>query len=143
MTAKEYLSQYKLLSVRLEMIEANIKATREERLTLSSSWPDGQPHGTKVGDPTSQKAIELISLLEVYETEQRQLQSMLWSKRIEIIEAIGKVTDPDCYKLLTLRYIDMLTWEQIASRMGYSYPWVASHLHSKALCLIREIMEEK
>ena len=133
MTAKEYLSQIRLLTARLEMIDSNINTIREEQLTLRSAWPDGQPHGTKTGDPTSQKAIELMELLEEYEHRQIECRSQLWRKKIEIIDTIGEVKDPDCHKLLFLRYVDMLTWEEIAVTMHYTYQWVAGPLHGKAL----------
>ena len=143
MTAKEYLSRIRLLTARLELIDANIKTIREERLTLRPSWPDGQPHGTQTGDPTSQKVIELAALLEEYEREQIELRSQIWRERIHIVETIGKVEDSDCQKLLFLRYVNMLTWEQIAVWMGYTYQWVAGPLHGKALSLVAEIINKK
>jgi hypothetical protein len=141
MTAKEYLLQIRLLSARVDMIDSNIRTIREEQLTLRSAWPDGQPHGTLTGDPTSQKAIELTEQLQKYESEQLRLRSELWRKRMQIVETIGKVEDAECYKLLFLRYVDMLTWEEIAVLMHYTYQWVAGPLHGKALNYISEIIK--
>lgn len=142
MTAKEYLMQIRLLNAKLEIIEANIKRIREERLTLRPSWPDGQPHGTQTGDPTSQKAIELATLLEQYEAEQLQIRMRIWRERITTVETISEVKDPECQRLLYLRYVDMLTWEQIAVWLGYTYQWVAGPLHGKALELVNEIIKK-
>ena len=141
MSPKEYLSQIRLLTARLELVEANINRIREERITLRSAWPDGQPHGTITGDPTAQKAIELAKVLREYEQKQVSLRSEIWSARMHIIETIMKIPDSECNRLLFLRYVDMLTWEEIAVRMQYTYQWVAGPLHSRALDLVRELMK--
>ena len=142
MTAEQYLSQYRLLSARLAVLESNIKAIQEERITLRSAWPDGQPHGTMVGDPTAHKAIELTRTLAGYENKQRKLKAELWGKRQEIVDTINLVPDPNCMTLLFLRYINLLTWEEVAVCMGYSYRWVAGALHDKSLGMIDEIINK-
>ena len=143
MTAKEYLSQIRLLTARLEMIDSNINTIREEQLTLRSAWPDGQPHGTKTGDPTSQKAIELADKLKQYEYKQIQLKSKLWQKKMEIINTIDMVNDSKCNMLLFFRYVECLTWVEIAERMGYTYKHVESNLHNRALQIVDELLGGK
>ena len=113
MTAKEYLEQVRLLTAQLARIDSTVKSIREEQLTLRSAWPDGQPHGTKTGDPTSQKAIELADKLEQYEYKQIQLKSKLWQKKMEIINTIDMVSDSKCNMLLFFRYVECLTWVEI------------------------------
>ncbi len=142
MTAKEYLLQYRRLMAQLRIIEANINWVREERLTLNPSWPDGQPHGTQTSDPTSQKVLELIRLLDKYEHDQTALRAKCYRKRMRIDETISHVEDPDCRTLLHSRYIEMLTWEEIAVNMGYTYQWVAGPLHGKALKIIGDIIKK-
>ena len=143
MSPKEYMSQIRVLNAKLDLIEANIKAVCEERMTLRSAWPDGQPHGTLTGDPTAQKAIDLAQRLEGYEHEQRMLRSKLFIERVRIFDVILSIPDADCMRLLCYRYVNMLTWEEIAVLMHYTYQWVAGPLHSKALGLVEEILNKK
>lgn len=142
MDAKEYLSQVKLLTAKLKITEAYIEVIRGERLTLRSAWPDGQPHGTITGDPTSQKAIELLEKLREYEKKAMTLRSNIWSKRMQIIETVNKVRDAECMELLYYKYINLLTWEETAAQMHYSTSHVSGPLHNKALGLIEELIKD-
>ena len=52
--------------------------------------------------------------------------------REEIQTAISMVDDIQLRTLLSLRYINGLTWEKIAVEMNYDYRWIL-RLHGKAL----------
>ena len=159
MNAKEYLMQAGIIDAKLKTVEANIRKLRSEILalgdvSLSSSWPDGQPHGTKITDPTgsqgirliySQKREELRSQLIDYEYEQIILQSKLWAKRIEITDKIAEVMQSDdalakvYYRILTMRYIDGASWEAIAVDIGYTWRHTI-RLHGEALPRMEKIL---
>lgn len=154
MSVKEYLMQVGVIDARLKTIDANITRIRRELQTmedisLASSWPDGQPHGTKITDPTGSKGVQLADRTnvkknalkkELSELEYKQVmaRSELWSKRLEIIDAIEKVIDLDdpitkvYYRLLMMRYIEGATWEQIAVDINYTWRHTI-RLHGKAL----------
>lgn len=77
-------------------------------------------------------AVEHINALEAELAEQIVERV---STRREIGQAIGRVPDERLARLLRLRYIDGMTWEQVAVEMSYSYMQVC-RLHGKALDVI-------
>ena len=138
MTAKEYLMQIRILDARCRSLESEIEAIRAETATLRSPWPDGQPHGTNVGDPVGTQASKLADQLNRLEEQLLKNKGRLWLKRMEIVETIGRVQDADCNRLLYMRYIENRKWEEIAVELGYTYRWVTS-IHGNALKKIDEI----
>lgn len=52
--------------------------------------------------------------------------------RLELKRALTSIGDDQLELLMTLRYIDGLTWEQVAERMHMDCRWV-QRLHRKAL----------
>lgn len=156
--AKDYLLQIRLLDAKLNTVTSIIDKIRQQLkelgdVDLSSSWPDGQPHGTITTDPTGSKAIKnleqyklehdkLVDKLREYEHQEISARSELWSKRMEILSVLDKVPDPLCYQLLVLRYVECRKWEWIAVELDKTYQWVAGPLHGRALVLVEDILEQ-
>lgn len=163
MNAKEYLLQVGITEAKIRTLDAEIDRIRKELhsigdISLTSSFPDGQPHGTKTTDPTGQKAVKLAdaynekrdelkrTLLE-YEYRHIQLRSHLWSVRMDVIETIESIYDPaepltkTYYELLKLRYIDNMSWERIAVELGYTFRHTI-RMHGIALQRIERILNE-
>lgn len=162
MNAKEYLLQISITNAHLKAVEANIEKIRKELyilddISLSSTWGDGQPHSTLLGDPTGTKAAKLADSYNAkrqqlkkqllkYEHQQIQLRAELWAKRIQIIETIEGVFDPSnaitsvYHRILTLRYVEGVRWEQIAVDIGYTirHTW---RLHGEALKKVEELIK--
>lgn len=157
-SAKDYLLQIRLLDMRLKTIDETIKRIRGELqsigdISVRSSWPDGQPHGTMTTDPTGTQAVkladannakreELVEELKRYESDQIIVRSKLWAKQIEVLSVLDKVPDPTCHRLLVLRYVKGYTWERIAVDLDKTYQWVAGPLHGRALVMVEEIITE-
>lgn len=157
-SAKDYLLQIKILDAKLNATTSNINKIRQQLkelgdVDLSSSWPDGQPHGAMTTDPTGSKAIKnitqykeerdrLVRKLREYEHQQILTRSELWSKRMEILAVLDKVPDPLCYQLLVLRYVECRKWEWIAVELDKTYQWVAGPLHGRALVLVEDILKK-
>ena len=163
MNAKEYLMQVGIIDAKLKTVEANIRKLRDEILTLddvslSSSWPDGQPHGTKTTDPTGSQGTRLADannerreklrkdLLD-YEYQEVTLRSKLWNKRMQTIEMIAHIMDSGdvmaktYYTLLTMRYVDGASWEEIAVDIGYTWRHTI-RLHGEALQRMEAVLGE-
>lgn len=156
--AKDYLLQIRLLDAKLNTVTSNIDKIRQQLkelgdVDLSSSWPDGQPHGTITTDPTGSKAIKnleqyklehdkLVDQLREYEHQEISARSELWSKRMEILSVLDRVPDPLCYQLLVLRYVECRKWEWIAVELDKTYQWVAGPLHGRALVLVDDILQK-
>lgn len=161
MSAKEYLLQVGIIDAQLKTIDANIERLRRELealddISLSSSWTDGQPHGTKTSDPTGSKAVKLADSYnakriklkdELLQLEYEQLitRSKLWSARMEVCETIEKIIatkDPMAktyYRILTMRYVEGESWEQIAVDIGYTWRHTI-RLHGEALKRMEKIL---
>lgn len=141
--AKQYLMQVRLIDRRLRNVTKEIEAIREAYAeTLRSPWPDGQPHGAGgKSDPVGEAAAALADQLRGLEAGQIRLRAKLWSIRAEVVNVIGRVPDADCNELLSRRYVEGQKWEQIALEMNFDYTWVAGGLHSKALKMVRDIIE--
>lgn len=143
MNPKEYLLQIRLLNARIKNIENSIERIREEEHeALQSSWPDGEPHGTKTGDPVAAKVIRLIDTLQRYENILLGLKSELWHKKMEIIETISGVPSAECNRILYLRYVECKTWEEIAVDIGYTWRHTI-RLHGDALKMVGEILDKR
>lgn len=156
MNAKEYLQQLELIEARYADVTEEIEKIRTELkslgdVTVTSSWPDGQPRGTKTSDPTSVKAIEileknkakresLIRMLQRYELDQLTFRSELWSKRAEVLLVLSKIRKTAYYKLLKLRYCDHKSFEEIAVTMNYTYQYIIL-MHGDALKDVQEILD--
>ena len=122
MTAKEYLLQVRKLDANIKRLDLELTRARNELITLRSSWPDGQPHGSGgKSDPVGEKASQLADTITQIETEQLETRSHLWYVRSIIIEQIGRVTDPLLQEILYSHYVESKSFEQIAVDIGYSW----------------------
>lgn len=122
MTTKEYLLQVRKLDTTIKRLDQELARARNELITLRSSWPDGQPHGSGgKSDPVGEKAAQLADTITRIETEQLETRSHLWYVRSVIIEKIGGVADPLLQEILYSHYVDGKCFEQIAVDIGYSW----------------------
>jgi len=102
-----------------------------QRLRMDKMFPslaaDGMPRGSSQSDLSNYAALidEQIELLK----EERLERAKAYT-RIE--SAIRRMTDDDEQKVLRLRYIKNMKWEEIALEMNFSYKW--THIiHGRAL----------
>ena len=51
--------------------------------------------------------------------------------------------DPECITLISKRYFQFKTWEEIAVDMNYTYQWVSGGLHQKALAQVQKALDER
>lgn len=155
MDAKEYLMQVRRLNARLKVINSTIERLRDDINSLSdvsikSTWPDGQPHGTKITDPTGTSALRILDATEEkrqqlreellrYEYEQISAHSILWQKQIEILDKLSRISDPVLFKILNYRYIEGKSFEWIAVEINYTWRHTIN-LHGKALEEMQKIL---
>ena len=90
------------------------------------------------------KAHGNISDLSDYMVLREKEQKKYWKARYkklrtgtEIKNAINALPESDERMLMTLRYINLLRWEEIVYRMGKSWKCIVHDLHSKALSEIK------
>ena len=80
------------------------------------------------GGPTVKPEDKMLEIEDEINREIDYLQEV----RKEVKSAISGVEDDTLRTLLEYRYLDGLTWEQIAGKMHFSERWVYK-LHKKAL----------
>ena len=135
MDAKQYLEEYKIIQTRLNVLQAEIERLRAEAESVSINL-DGMPHGRGTADKTARLAVQLAEM----ETQMQEEMSTLWSKRMEIINLLGKMQKHKHQTLLHKRYIECKSWEVIAYEMGISWRH-CYRLHGSALNEFSEVMK--
>ena len=93
---------------------------------------DGQPHGTGVSKKTENKAIDLVTAREHW----AKAKMDAFRVRQEVANLIIDIPDIEG-KVLYERYINLLTWEQIAEKLYYSYTGVF-YAHNRALDIVEK-----
>ena len=124
---KEFLQQYRLAEMEEQRLEYEIERWRSRAEKVTPGYSKAPAGG---GDGRSMEhTLERLGELAVELTHQRDNLIRL---RREIGAAIDTVPDARLRELLRLRYIDGLSFEQIAVRMSYSWRQVI-RLHGAAL----------
>ena len=135
MTAKEYLSQYRYININI-----NNKIAQQERLrelaTCVSPSSDGCGHNSGVSDKVGSLCAKIADLDAEINAEIDKLVDV----QRDILQTIGKV-DNECLRIiLTERYINCRTFEEIAVIVNYSYKQTC-RLHGKALIKVKNVLE--
>ena len=138
MTAKEFLSRYRLITSRIELLTAEIEKI-EAQASGGSQTIDGQPHGTGKSDRVANaaiKAAEATSELEELKAEQE-------SKRNFIMLVLNKIDDLEQFTVLKMRYIEPKPageWWNIAETMNISARH-AQRIHGHALLKVQKVLD--
>lgn len=51
--------------------------------------------------------------------------------------------ESECITLISKRYFQFKTWEEIAVDMNFTYQWVSGGLHQKALAQVQRALDER
>lgn len=51
--------------------------------------------------------------------------------------------ESECITLISKRYFQFKTWEEIAVDMNFTYQWVSGGLHQKALAQVQKALDER
>ncbi len=138
MTAKEFMRQYRRLTVRIRQLDEDI-ARLEAEIDSTAINYDGMPRGSKISNKTQTLAVQLAELKD----KKVRLRSEAWHKREEIQAVIDSIENPVYASLLRCRYIDGLQWEETANFIGYESHYTRTRLHERALRSVTEIKNQK
>lgn len=125
-----YLSRYRRMNARIDRLLDEKRRWWELALKITPSLsqaPGGGENGSRVERP-----MDKITEIEAQIT--REIEE-LCNVRQKIKEILAQLEDENLRLLMEYRYIDGLTWEQIAEKMDCSRQWATS-LHGKALLQI-------
>lgn len=125
-----YLSRYRRLNERIDRLLEEQSRWREMALKITptlSQTPGGGGSGSPIERPMD----------KVDELERKITQAIdeLADIRAEIEDVLGQLEDENLRRLMEYRYIDGLTWEQVAEKMHYSWRHTC-RLHGEALAKI-------
>lgn len=140
MDVKKYLSRYHNMKLKLEKLEY----LHEDYIRMSHSIPGVQFDQIRVSGTKSLKApFEkwIHKAMEVrYEIE--QIKKNLQNVKNEILSDICELDNPDYQRVLMYRYVDWLSWREIADKMFYSSASIR-RMHDKSIEEIALIINGK
>lgn len=127
----KYLSRYITLNRRIDrLLEEKAKWWS---LCLKTTPSLSQaPGGGESGSPVERP---MDKVLEIEEKIDQEIDELLEVRR-DIKTVLGQLEDDTLRLLMEYRYLDGLTFEEIAVKMHYSWRWVIK-LHGKALAEIK------
>lgn len=129
---KEQLREYQAIKHEAEQLQAMIEELEAPLYGPKTQQLTGMPHAPARGNATENMADKHLELLERYRAKLRALTTA----RLLIEDAIEQLESTD-RRLLRLRYIDGLTWEEVCVRMDYSWRQVHRR-HAQALEKLKE-----
>lgn len=122
-----YLSRYRRLNQRIDRLLEEQSRWRERALKITPTLSQA-PGGGGSGSPIERPMDKVLEIDVEINREIDTLQTI----RQEIRETLNQLEDESLKLLMEYRYIDGMTWEQIAVKMHYSYMQIC-RLHGRAL----------
>ena len=126
----EYLSRYRKLGRRIEQLSTE-RAMWLSRACKTTQTISDMPKAKNGAQGDSSEVAQYIEIGEEITRELRNLHRL----RREIRTVIAALEDDTLQALMLYRYIDGMTFEEIAVKMNYSYVHVC-RLHGQALSKI-------
>ncbi len=128
MNTKEFLSQAYGLN---EIINSNLRELEEIRAlstSITTLKTETKVKTSTISDITSNVVAKIVD----YEREiNKEIDKFIDIKK-ELRQIISIVEKPNERLLLRLRYLEFLTWEQVAEKMSYSLKQIY-RIHIKAI----------
>ena len=133
MNAKEFLRQYEYATYKANQCREQYELMMEKIDAIGSTLGnDGMPHGTGVSKKTEELAIKLADAAQKYLDAERES----FNKRQDVYELIRSIDGIEG-EVLYQKYINLLTWEQIADVLHYSVRGI-QYAHGRALMTVAE-----
>ena len=138
MTAKEYLQ-----SVRRANTDADRHISRLEHYREAAGYGTGKREATRISGTSQRSRVEdnVCALIDLEREAMAQANcavDVYVDAKEEARQVIERIPRQDYRTVLTLYYLDCLTWDKVAERMGKSRQWV-HRLHGWALVVFERI----
>lgn len=135
MTAKEYLSRYHLINIRINQKIDQQRQLRELATNISPSSGGGHS-SSGVSDKVGMAVAKIATLEQEINAEIDELIRV----KAEIEHTISAVADERLRLILIARYINGNRWEQIAVMQNIELRWLY-RLHGRALSEVSKIID--
>lgn len=133
----EYLSRCRRMNERIDRLLEEKARWRSLCVKVTQNLSQAPGKGGS-GSPIERPMDKVLEIEEEISREIEELQTV----RQEIWDTLGQLEDENLKLLMEYRYIDGLTWGQIAVKMHYGFQWVCK-LHGRALAgiVLKEAIE--
>lgn len=129
MTAKELLYQVRALGLEINQINSHIEGLYELTGVVYTDLPKGENK-----NDLSDKVASIIELRE------------MWNKKVErfvdlkalAIKLLLQVDNPMYRQVLTMRYLDLKGWDEMATILGYNLNYLYN-AHGRALKVLKNL----
>lgn len=129
MTGKDFLSEYRKLKIQIKGKQDQLNELRESLGGLRAIRYDlDKVQTAHSGDPMLDGFVQIEEKSESVARDIMRLTELC----DDILTRVGRMNTPALMELLTRRYIDGQSFEQIAADMGYSYKTTLNY-HGDAL----------
>lgn len=128
---KEYMLRYQILDREIDRLLDERKKWRERAEKITPSYSD-MPRGGEQNDKVCEAVTQIV---EIEERINREIDSLVQLEK-NIFRMIHSVSNPKLQLVLKYRYIDGLTYDEIANKMHYDIRHV-HRMHGWALRSIR------
>jgi len=137
--AKEFLNRYRHLVQRRESLLREIDMIRARATSTSIRLKDvSVMSSSKVHDQMAEDAAILADSTAALDALVKDIDSAL----VSVLSAIDAVQDEKQKTLLTLRYIEGLSWQQVQERMAYEHTQ-AMVIHGRGLLVVKDWLKER
>lgn len=137
MNAREFLKQYEYAMDYAARCENEYREAVENIDAIGSTLAtDGQPHGNGISRKTEDRAIDLAEASKKW----AKAKAEAFKIRQKVVDAIIDIPDIEG-KVLYERYINLLTWEQIAEKLYYSNSGIF-YAHQRALDIVERRLSD-
>jgi DNA-directed RNA polymerase specialized sigma subunit len=137
--SKDYFLNVKRLNA---TVNAKIEKVQLIRKQLESIGCVDYSKDIVSGSHSDSQICDGVAKLIDFENELSKQIEELCSLQSEAIQRIDSMIYADYRLVLTLRYLNSKTWEQIAVDMGFTFQWV-QELNKRALIQFDELFFEK
>ena len=140
MNIKEYLSRFHFIDLKV----IRLKDLYDDYIRQSESIPGVSFDHIRVSGTKSIEAPFVTWIHKAFdvENEMNELEKELPFLKIEIMSTIDELEDLQCKRILIYRYIDWMSWKEIADKMYYSTATIR-RWHDKSLIKLSEMNNEQ
>lgn len=136
MKVKDYLQRYRDARREIARVQAEIEEVRSQAERITPRY-GLEPRGSGADHD---KIGTVLARAEVYEKELRLREADAMTLCVETIGFIDRIPSAESRLILTLRYINLLSWREIEERMYLSERSVF-RVHGRALREAQEILD--
>lgn len=129
MVAKEYLKKIARMESYIQSKKERLAVLKEMSSGISSPKFDDMPRNPNKGRSRLEETI--LKYIDL-ENEIKEDEKKLEYEKLYLLEAIGRIEEPEYQTILISRYFKHQSWDEIANSLFYTKRWIYS-LHGRAL----------